>query len=303
MKRRKLFVVCLAVCTVLMLWIAAGCGGDEPAQEEASSFDGEIFFTGSSTLAPTISQIADSFASEYETWDQVDSDFSEEDIQINVSTGGSGVGAEAVIDGTANFGMLAREAREEEKEQIEDYQEYSLGIDALLVAVNKENELGQKRDDLTKEEIRTIFSDETSNWSDFDSDLSEEEIILLVRDVGGGAHGVFQSAIMGDVEVSPHAIEAPGMPDLVSRLVDNNQAIGYASYGVAEQHGDEITAFKVDGIEPTADNILEGTYPIARPLLFASSGDPSPEEEAFLDYIKSEKGSEIISEMGFLPAN
>jgi len=298
--------VLLVICSMLLaLSLMAGCGNGEPAAGDADGmeFDGELFFTGSSTLAPTISQIADTFQNEYGTWDQVDDSLPAEDIEINVSTGGSGVGAKAVIENTAHFGMLARGARDEERDEIEDYQEYLLGIDALLVAVHKDNALGQKRDDLTKEEVRTIFSDEVSSWNEFDPALGDEEIVLLVRDVGGGAHGVFQNVIMGDVEVSVDAIEVPSMTGLVERLVGNPLAIGYASYGVADQHQDNLVAFKVDGIEPSAENILDGTYPISRPLVLVRSGELSTAEEAFLDYLKSETGTEIISEMGFLPAN
>lgn len=298
--------VLLAVCSAMLVFLfLSGCGNGEPetaVDVDETEFDGELFFTGSSTLAPTISQIADTFQNEYGTWDQVDDSLPAEEIRINVSTGGSGVGAKAVIENTAHFGMLAREARDEEIDEIADYKEYMLGIDALLVAVNKDNALGQKRDDLTKEEIRSIFSEEVASWSEFNPDLGDEEVILLVRDVGGGAHGVFQNAIMGDVEVSVDAIEVPSMTGLVERLAGNALAIGYASYGIAEQHQEDLVAFKVDGIEPSAENILDGTYPIARPLVLVRSGELSAAEEAFLNYIKSETGSDIISEMGFLPA-
>lgn len=300
MKRKTIVLVAVAA---LLLILFSGCGGTEPGTAGGGSFDGELFFTGSSTLAPTISQIADSFKNEFGTWDQIDASFPAEEIVINVSTGGSGVGANAVAEGTANFGMLARGAREGEVEAIDDYKEYKLGIDALMIAVHKDNALGQKRDDLTTEEIRTIFSDDVSTWNEFDPDLGDEEIVLLVRDVGGGAHGVFQNVIMGDVEVSVNAIEVPSMTGLVERLIGNSLAIGYASYGVADRNRDSLIAFKVDGIEPSAENILDGTYPISRPLIMVRSGDPSPAEEAFLNYIKSETGSNIISEMGFLPAN
>jgi len=297
--QRKIFII-IAISTLFGLLMFGGCGGNDTGE---TSFDGVLSFTGSSTLAPTISQIADTFKNEYGTWDQVDDSLPETDIQINVSTGGSGVGAKGVIEGTVHFGMLARDARDEEIEEIDDFREYKLGMDALMVAVHKDNTLAQKRVDLNTEEIRSIFSDEIKFWNEFDPDLSDGEVILLVRDVGGGAHGVFQDAIMGDVEVSADAIEVPSMPGLVERLIDNPLSIGYASYGVADQHREEITAFKVDGIEPSAENILEGTYSIARPLILVRSGDLSPAEEAFLDYIKSEKGTEILREMGFLPSS
>ena len=292
----------ILVALLLMLTVSlVACDNNNDKNNTSAEFSGEIFLAGSSTLAPTISQIADSFKNRYGTWDKVDPNLPAKEISISVSTGGSGAGAKAVIDKTASFGMLARELKTEEKEAIEDVQEFKVGIDALLMAVNKENKLGNGRTDLTTEEIKLIFGGEISTWNEFDSTLPGSEIVLMVRDVGGGAHEVFQKAIMGDDDVSNKAIEMPSMAGLVERLAGNASAIGYASYGVAEQHRDDLVVFSVDGIEPSSDNISEGAYPVARPLILVSSGQLSAAEEAFVNYIKSEVGYSIISEMGFLP--
>lgn len=288
----------------LMMVTMAACGngggsGDTAAEDQ--NFDGELLFTGSSTLAPTISQIADEFQNEFGTWDQVEDSLPAETIQISVSTGGSGAGAKAVLDGTANIGMLARHAREEEREALEEYQEAIIGMDALLMAVNQNNPLGQNRSEITAEEVQNIFSGEWTHWNQVDENLPEEEIVLLVRDVGGGAHGVFQNAMMGEVDVTETAIEVPSMTGLVDRLMDNPLAMGYASFGVAEMHQDDLVAFVLDGVEPSLENILDGTYPVARPLVLVWNGELNPAEAAFMEYIKSEKGIQILDEMGFVP--
>jgi len=298
MKVQKMIIV---LFLSLMLVISmSGCGNGE-TEEGAAEFDGSLNFAGSSTLAPTISQIADSFQNEYGTWDQVDASLPEEEIEISVSTGGSGAGAKAVLDGTASFGMLAREARDEERDALDAYQETKVGIDALLMAVNQENALGASRSDLSAEEVSRIFSGEISHWKEMDDSLPEEEVILLVRDVGGGAHGVFQNAIMGEKDVSDAAIEVPTMSGLVDRIMDNSQGIGYASYGIAQQHQDDLVAFSLDGIEPSESNIMDGTYPVSRPLVLVWDGELSVAEEEFLNYIKSDVGYQTINEMGFLP--
>lgn len=282
---------------LLFAVLLVGCGDGN----ETSDFDGELKLTGSSTLAPTISTIADAFAEEYGTWDQVDESLPEEEISISVATGGSSAGAKAILDGTAHIGMMARNAKDEEMDAMENYQEVKIGIDALLMAVNQENGLGELKQDLTKEEIRRIFSGEQSLWSEVSGDLPEEEIVLLVRDVGGGAHGVFQDVIMEDEDVTEKAIEVPSMSGLVERLIGNEGAIGYASFGVAEQYRDDLVAFSIDGIEPSEENIISGDYPLSRPLNLVWDGEASTEMQVFIDYIESEAGREIIAEMGFLP--
>lgn len=300
-------LVAVLTLFLIMIFLLAGCGREDEQQigEQEygqTAFSNELFFAGSSTLAPTISQIADTFRNEYRTWNRVDRSMPEQEIMISVSTGGSGAGARAVLDGTANFGMLARAAREGERSALSEYQEVIVGIDALMITVQKDNTLGQKRNDIKSSEVRQIFSGEITRWNELDPALPEEEIVLLVRDVGGGAHGVFQAAIMGEVDVSENAVQVPSMSGLVNRLVGNSRAIGYASYGVADQQRDDLVVFSLDGVEPSAANILDGSYPVSRPLVLIWNGQLSSAEQAFLDYIMSEKGMQVVAEMGFLPA-
>lgn len=299
MKLQKRIITFLLL--IVMVFLLPGCGSNETEAGVETGFNGEIFFAGSSTLAPTISQIADSFKNQYGTWDQVNESLPNEEIQISVSTGGSGAGAKAVLDKTANFGMLARHAKDTEKEDIEGYQEVRLGIDALLITVNRENQLGSLYSDLSTEEIRKIFCGEFGNWNEVDENLPKEEILLFVRDVGGGAHEVFQNSIMGEEDVSNTAIEVSSMPALVDRLIGNSQAIGYASYGITEANKENLTSFTINGIEPSEEKIISGDYPVSRPLILVWDGQLSIAEQAFLDYIQSEVGYEILSDMGFLP--
>lgn len=283
-------------------------GLDDDATEDienadVSDFKGTVLFNGSSTLAPVISAIAADYNENYGTWYQVDPGFADADIAIYVSSGGSGQGAKSVIEGTTDFGMLAREAKEEEKEQIEDYNELLVGVDALTITINPANPLADLKDDLTKEEIKNIFSGEFATWADLDPSLPEEEIIVITRDVNGGAHGVFQKAIMGDTEVKADAIQAASMGELVQNVIDNPNAIGYGSFGVVNQNADAVTTISVDGVEASKENIVDGSYPIQRPLLLIWSGQAGPEETAFLDLIVGAEGQAIVEEMGFVPVN
>lgn len=90
---------------------------------------------------------------------------------------------------------------------------------------------------------------------------------------------------MGEKEVKADAIQAASMGALVSKVIENEYAIGYASYGVANQNDGKISKLKVDGVEANAKNILSGDYKIQRPLLILGSGDPTAEQQAFIDYV------------------
>ncbi len=259
-----------------------------------------ITFYGSTTLAPVVSKIATNFTEEFEKWNKVDSSLPEENIAVFVASAGSGAGVKAVIDNTADFGMLAREVKDEEKQKIKDYQEYKLGLDALTISVNPESPLLQVKDDITKEELKKIFSGEYKTWKEFDASLPAEDIVLVIRDLGGGAHEVFQKKVMGETEVAANAIQAPSMGALVQKVIENKNAIGYASFGMVRQHQDELKPLKVEGVEPTAENILSGAYDISRPLVVVGSGELTGSKAKFMEYLQSAEGTKVIEDMGFI---
>ena len=310
MKKKVLSILLTAAMVMSM---AVGCGSNKSESTDAkddtkteASADGEsnqILFNGSSTLAPVITSIATNFFDTYGTWKAYDSSLPDEDIAIYVSAGGSGQGTKAVIDGTSTFGMVARSVKDEEKKAIKDEKEYQVGIDALTIAVNPENPVTKIIDDLSTEQIVSLFSGEYKTWKDLDASLPDEEVVVITRDINGGAHEVFQKNIMGDTEVKSDAIQASSMGELVQDIIDNPYAIGYASFGVANQNAGKVVTMKVNGVEPTKENIINGSYIIQRPLLLVGSGEPTAIQQAFLDVVLGDEGQKTVEDMGFFPMN
>lgn len=294
---KKLFTKMLVF--VLAITTLAGCGNKKSHDES----NNKILFNGSTSLAPVISEIAKNFNEKYVTWDKVKKGFPKENISIYVSSGGSGQGVKSVIDQTSDFGMLARSIKPEEKKKIKDLQEYQIGIDALTIAINPKNPLAKKMDNLTSQQIVDLFSGKYKTWNDFDSSLPKQDIVVITRDVNGGAHEVFQKKIMKDKTVRSDAIQAASMGELVKNIADNQWAIGYASYGVIQQNKQSVHTLKIDGVEANKENIINGSYLIQRPLLLIKSKKPSSEQKAFLDYIMSDDGRKIIEDMGFIPTD
>lgn len=272
-------------------------------KEAKDSINYQISFSGSSTLAPVISKISTDFIEKNVTWDKVDKDLKNENITIYVSAGGSGAGVKAVLDNVSNFGMLARDIKDKEKEKIKDLYNKTLGLDALTISVNPKNKvIAAKKNNLTKDEIIKIFSGEFKKWSDLDSSLPNEDIVVVTRDLGGGAHEVFQKKIMKDKKVRSDAIQAPSMGALVSKIIENPNAIGYASFGMANQNKGKIIPLNVDGVEPTKENILNKSYYISRPLIIMKNGKLTKTEKLFVDILQSDEGKKTIEKMGFIPS-
>lgn len=298
MKRIGTLLICFLLASMALL---SGCSTQDAGienGEKEKAFKAQVTFNGSSTLAPVISKISTSFIENHKTWDKVNKNFPSEDIAIYVSSGGSGAGIKSVIDGTSDFGMISKTVSEEEKGKIEGYQEFKLGVDALTISVNPALEI---KDNLSTEEVKKIFSGEYKYWNEVDEKLPHEEIVVVTRDLGGGAHEVFQKSVMNDTNVREDAIQAPSMGALVTKIIENKNAIGYASYGMVNQNEGKIRPLKVDNIEPTKENIVSGEYKISRPLLVVKKGEMREEEKAFIDNLLSEDGMKTVEEMGFVP--
>lgn len=298
--------------TVLMVFSLAACGGTEsdevetPDVEGTDEFRSTVLFCGSTSLYPIISSLAASFTDEYVTWDAVDASFPASNISIFVAPGGSGVGVSSVLDGTSNYGMLARDIKDSEKGEIgAGYHEYVVAKDALTVSVNAENPITDIIDDMDTEAIRQIFAGEITTWDQVDAGLPAETIQVFIRDLSGGAYEVFQKTVMGDSEVTSAATQSASMTELATNIAGNKWAIGYAGFGAysnANKNSQVLFAMKVDGVECSEANIVSGEYTIQRPVMFVSGAAPTDAEQAFIDYIFSQTGSEAIISNGYIPA-
>ena len=75
-------------------------------------------------------------------------------------------------------------------------------------------------------------------------------------------------------------------------VAGNKAAIGYISLGSLDN---TVKAVKVDGVEATADNVKNGTYPICRPFNIATKGDLSDAAKDFIAFIQSDEGQQVIT--------
>ncbi len=69
--------------------------------------------------------------------------------------------------------------------------------------------------------------------------------------------------------------------------------IAYLSFGFLDE---SVNVVAIDGVAPTVANVKNSTYTIFRPLNMLTNGEPGELAQAFLDYILSAAGQEIVAE-------
>ena len=123
----------------------------------------------------------------------------------------------------------------------------------------------------------------------------------VAREEGSGTRDGFQD-ILGfeSEELTKEAQICDGSGNVKSTVEGNENAIAYISFGYVK---DGIKSVKVDGVEANDDNVVAGKYPISRPFLVVNKKDSMTDEaKAFVDFIMSEDGQNIIAEEGFIKA-
>lgn len=257
-----------------------------------------LYLSGSTTLIPIVSNAADAFMNEYETWDAFDDSLPNERIVIETSGGGSGQGVRSVLDGVASAGMVARELSDDEKDRLGDHEAVRVGIDAVAIAAHQASPLHTVRDHFSGEELADIFSGEIATFSQFDSELPETDIVLLVRDSSAGSAVMIQNQILENRPVSPNALQMNSQGQLVRTLEGNTNAFAYISLGLVNA-SDELTAFAIGDVEASSANVVSGDYTLARPMYIVHQGD-SAYMDAFMEYLLGPNGQSIVEDHGYI---
>lgn len=79
---------------------------------------------------------------------------------------------------------------------------------------------------------------------------------------------------------------------VLTQVAGDENSIGYISLGSLN---DSVKAVKVDGVEPTTENVENGSYKIVRPFnIVVNDGGLSDAAQDFENYILSKEGQEII---------
>jgi phosphate transport system substrate-binding protein len=79
-------------------------------------------------------------------------------------------------------------------------------------------------------------------------------------------------------------------------------APGQVDWAVLDTALLEVKSLVLDGVQPTVENGSNGTYPLVRPFNLVTPATPDPLVQAWLDFIFSAEGEEVIERTGHLPA-
>ena len=151
---------------------------------------------------------------------------------------------------------------------------------------------------ISMEQLRLVFRCSITEWQDLG--LPAGPITLLRRDDDSGTTDVFQQRVLGDDAFCPEATEYADSEELSERVARTPGAIGFVALPFVG--GNSVPAVSDAGataVEPSEENVRSGIYPLGRDLYFYTDQFPSPTVQAFLSYVRSCAGQQIVDETGF----
>lgn len=227
---------------------------------------------------------------------------------IAVTGGGSGTGLSSIISGTCDIAMSSRNIKAKEIALAEKKgihpNEIKIALDGLAVVVNPLNSVEK----LTIDQLAGIFDGKIVNWKEVGG--KDEKIVILSREVNSGTHVYFKEHILrkgdpaGKEEFAPNALMLSSSQAIADEVAGNSATIGYYGMGYISKKQKTVAVAKDDKsqyIEPTIENVLNGSYPISRPLLLYTNGEPKELVKKFVDYALSKEGQDIVLATDFVP--
>jgi phosphate transport system substrate-binding protein len=295
--RLVLLLLALAALTVG----AAGCGrdgddetaaappnaaGGETTTEAAAELSGDIEIDGSSTVGPLTTAAAEAYRDK------------QPDVNVTVGISGTGGGFERFCAGETDISNASRPIDEEEEVPLcadagIDYTEFQVGVDALTVVVNPENDWATC---LTVDQLMTIWEPaaegKVTNWNQVDPSFPDQALVLAGPGTDSGTFDYFTDEINGEEGASRSDYTASEDDNVTVQAVAGDPGgLGYLGYTYYEENIDSLKAVEIDGAEgcvaPSVEAARDGSYvPLSRPLFIYVKNDAlaRPEVHGFVEY-------------------
>lgn len=217
-------------------------------------------------------------------------------VAIYVYGGGSVEGIKALARKEADIAMASRLLIPDEiKILAEDNKtigiSYLIAKDAISIFINPANPVKN----FSINDLRKIFTCKINNWKEIGG--NDHEINLYIRNPNSGTYFYFQQIVLNGEKYCQSAISVTTTYKLIEQIEQDKYAIGYGGIGFTGK----IEHAKVEGIDPTEENVRNDLYPLSRYLYFYTLKNPDGEVKRFIDWVLSRQVQNLIKKAGYVP--
>ncbi|MCB5950677.1 substrate-binding domain-containing protein [Enterococcus sp. BWT-B8] len=176
--------------------------------------------------------------------------------------------------------------------------------EAFIFFVNEENPI----DGLSVSQIQDIYLKKITNWKEIGG--LNEKILAFQRPENSGSQTTMLTKVMEGQELPAPMKEeyAAGMGSIISGVAayrNYSSAVGYSFrfYATDMKSDKGIKLLAVDGIEPSKENIQDGSYPFTVEVYGITAGTANENTQKLLDWLLTNQGQRLVEESGYVPVN
>ena len=284
MFNKKKIILAMGTLLVSASMLLAGCGGGGSQQAASSGgekISGKISASGSTALLPLLKPAQEAFQDKYK------------DVTVNVAGGGSFTGMNQVAEGSVDIGDSDVNLPDEYKDK--GLVDHKVVVEPFVFIVDKAN----KVDNLTKDQVIGILTGKITNWKEVGGD--DQKITLIHRAKSSGSRATINDVVLKGANFTDDAVIQDSNGAVRAAIASTPGAIGYVDAPYAD---DSVKVLKFDGVEYSAQNIIDGKYPIYGYGHMYTKGEPTGAVKAFIDYILSDEfQNSQVEKLGFIPVS
>lgn len=231
-------------------------------------------------------------------------------VTVTVEALGSGTAFVGLLDGSADIGASSRPASAKELEQAAargvTLREYVLGYDGVAVIVHRTNPVSA----LTVAEVSDLFTGRVQRWRELGGE--DRSVRRISRPSYSGTHAFFKEKALrrgdakGPEEFAADTQMMEDNHDILAAVASDPAAVAYVGLGWVD---DTVKALAVSvsrgqpAVHPSLETVRTGAYPLYRPLLLYTVGEPQGTIRDFLRFALSAEARPTIAAHGFVPAD
>ncbi|MEH7419343.1 phosphate ABC transporter substrate-binding protein [Neobacillus drentensis] len=283
----------LTLLAAVMVFMAA-CGGgtstdktegstskDTAKTEQKTELSGSLSISGSSAMQPLVAAAAEEFMAQNPK------------VDVQVQAGGSGTGLSQVAEGSVQIGNSDVFAEEKEGIPADQLVDHKVAVVGMTAAVNPK--VGIK--DIKKEDLIKVFTGKITNWKELGG--KDQKIVLVNRPDSSGTRAVFNKFAL-DGATPAEGITEDSSNTVKKIINETDGAIGYLAFSYFTD--DSVTPLSIDGVEPTAENVQTGKFPVWAYQHSYTKGEATDLAKAFLDFMMSDDiQNNLLKQQGYLP--
>jgi phosphate transport system substrate-binding protein len=205
-------------------------------------------------------------------------------IKVLVRGGGSVVGIEDLRSAKVDFAASCRSRSAGDPEDVAFIQ---VAWDALVFIVHPSNPLTS----LSRDNACNIYEGRITNWKQLKGANSPIKVFISRARKGlSGVEASTNAMLLKGKEPSetPNTLFLASTA-IVEQMVETTPE-GFATTGYSSARKRRVKLLKIDGVSPTAGNIIHKRYPLKRPLYILLPKNPKPAARKFVDFVLSREG-------------